>query len=277
MRIGNVTAENIRFFQPLLPDYIIRQCRQIFGCIKDGEICGVAACEQADEHYSLSWLWVVKEKRRQGVGSALLDYICKKAAGSIVEVHYPLEEEWCSILDYMLSKRSFELRVEKLPCIRLTRQQIRESALLNELVSKNSYQMNVQSLNRIPDFRFRELKRVCEQSGIYLVSRADFEGADQQLSMVLMDEEKISGVLLLHRCAQPRTWQLSLFYLAKSSLIWGVPFLQKAAERALAEPFSLQALEIACVNDRSLRLAERLVGNGTIYTELVSHGIRFLK
>lgn len=274
MKIENVTTENLWLFQSLLPDYIIRQRGQIFGCIKDGEICGVAACEQAAGRYSLSWLWVVEEKRRQGVGSALLDHIGQKAAGSILEVNYPTEEKWSSILDYMLAKRGFELWVEKLPCIWLTGQQLKESTLLTGLGSKSPCQAKIQSLDRVPAYRLRELRQVCEQKETYLVSRADFEGADQQLSMVLMEEEKVNGVLLLHRSVLPKAWQLSLFYLAKGSRIWGVPFLQKVAERALAEPFSLQELEIACVNDHSLRLAERLVGNGTVFTKSVNHGMK---
>lgn len=274
MGIITISKENAENFYSMIPNYLLHPKSRILGYEEDGTICGVAVLEELEGVSSLSWLWIDKEKRRKGIAKALIDTLCQAHAKHkrMLTVSYPAEEPWSRVMDYLFAVRGFELRVEKISCYLVTREQLLHSMLTKRDKKTEKQEKCVMPLAKLRGYQMAELKKRYEIRS-YLVSRVDFAGADKDMSMALVLDGKIEGLLLLHRMSQKGRYQLSLLFLAPDKLIWGTPFLRKAAANVLEERFGLEELEFTCVNKSAVLLAEHLFADGTKRQKLISHGI----
>lgn len=278
MSVVNISTGNAGSIRAMIPDYLLAQKVKIWGYMVEKQICGVVVLDQRNGGSSLPWIWVMEEHRKKGYGSALMDKVCQEMLkkGDILSVSYPAEETWSRVMEYMLAVRGFELEMETITSFQVTRQQLQHSMLaVNEKTKKG--EQNIIALDQLRAYQIAELKARYDGSDGYLVSRADFYGADQQHSMALVIDGRIEGTVLMHKTADQGCYKLSLFFIAQDKLIWALPLLRKAAAGMLRSSTDFQEIEFTCVNENALRAAEHIFGEGNPTRKLLGHGVLHTK
>lgn len=109
--------------------------------------------------------------------------------------------------------------------------------------------------------QMRSIIRGYEKRNAYMISRADYLNADRRYSMVLTIGEKLGGIALVRPSQEKDTYILDLLFLDKAAGTEGIRLLKEVLEALLSPVAHLKYLEFACVEENTLPLAKKLLGN----------------
>lgn len=244
-----------------MPPYEKLQLIRRFGCVVDDTAVGTAEIYITDEGCSLSWLWVAPEYRRRGIGSALLDKVCKIAAetdGHRLTVTYSADAMWAAVMEYMLLIRGFTVLVNTYPGYCFTKEQLLNLQLFQNL--DTAFHSHIVPLAEIPKQQLREFIIENLQWKRYLISHADYERADKKRSMALVDNGQIQGLTLVSTLDSEDKLSLDLLYLNKSSPKMALMLLRQTAEAAFEHPAGFKELHFLCIEDVAVKMCRRLMG-----------------
>lgn len=86
-----ITEDVQRWFWPLLPDSELRSVEQnssvyAIGAVEESTACGVLLFELADRMLQINYLIVADGYRRQGIGTGMVQYLCRLADEDVIPV-----------------------------------------------------------------------------------------------------------------------------------------------------------------------------------------------
>ena len=263
MALTVITNQNIALFQPILPQGVISRKSMMFGYVEDGIACATAVVEEMDKLYSLVWLWVAPAYRRRGIGSELLEVACRfsmERTGRWLDVSYPADAEYSGIFRYMFLRKGFRLQKQILSEYRLSRQEVSEAWFMKNM-DEQKEQALIIPLKQIEKNVLQVTVGQMEYQKQYVVSRADFQSADGECSMVLMKDGEVKGITLIHKEEGSGRMRLELFYLDPKHVMSGMLLLRRTVQAMLQQPEGLQEIRFTCIYDYVQQLAQRMLGN----------------
>lgn len=274
MKITRITRENLHAFKDALPSGGAIQSTVLLGCVLDQMAVGTAAVNVTEDGCSLTWLWVSSAHRGRGIGSALLDEVCRMAGSDPdvrLTVTYPADTPWTAVMEYMLLKRGFSVMMHTYPCFSFTKEELRSAPMLErvESLSGNSI-VPLAGLSRV---QLREVILECEQQGLGAACHADFTRADEERSMVLIRDGKFHGLTLVSTAGEGDVLSLDLLYLKKSGVGDALPLLRHTALAALMHPAGLREFHFICTEEAAVRICERVMGEKTAANKEYCHGV----
>lgn len=276
MEIVKITQQNLSDFQEILPVCKNYVPMYTLGCVMENTAVGGAIMYLTENGCSLFWLWVAPEYRRKGAGGTLLDEMCKIAlqtSGGNLSVTYPADAPWAYAMEYMLVSRGFRVRVHSYPQYRITREKLLEAPFMAHV--KAMEHSNVIAFSKLPRVQLRDFIMENRQMENYIVSHADFDRADEERSMALIQKGRIEGVLLVSTDGGEDVVSLDLFYLTKAALHSALALVRQAALTALHHPAGLRELRFLCIDEASVRLCRSLMGEQKTIPEEYCHGILY--
>lgn len=272
-------GEKKEAFRNLIPKRFLFQPVILLGCEDEGNLTGAAVVEKTGMDMRLLWIWVKEGFRRKGAGTALLDEavrLARKAEAECLRVVYAASEKSSPVLDYMLAKRYFDLTLENIASVRVTREELLASPLLAMRLPDAKPGVRVVPLQKAAPQQLQKLTRFYEARQEYMISRADYMNADRRQSMILMVGEKPGGMTLLQHRPEDGHFLLDLFFLEKYAGQDGIRLLKETAEALIPPVVHFKSLEFACVQKQAFSLAEKLLGDKSIYYESVTEGVLWL-
>lgn len=272
-------GEKKEAFRNLIPKRFLFQPVILLGCEDEGNLTGAAIVEKTGMDMRLLWIWVKEGFRRKGAGTALLDEavrLARKAEAECLRVVYAASEKSSPVLDYMLAKRWFDLTLENIASVRVTREELLASPLLAMRLPDAKPGVRVVPLQKAAPQQLQKLTRFYEARQEYMISRADYMNADRRQSMILMVGEKPGGMTLLQHRPEDGHFLLDLFFLEKYAGQDGIRLLKETAEALIPPVVHFKSLEFACVQKQAFSLAEKLLGDKSIYYESVTEGVLWL-
>lgn len=261
--------------QELIPARFWFRQVMVIKCEEEDTLLGAAVMEEMKDGYQMSWLWVKKEYRRQGVGSKLLDaaiVLTKQQNTEQLFLIYDSNSASSAVISYMLAKRRFELQEDSTANIHISRQQLLEAPLHSMQLREKKKGVRMIPLQYLTPKRMRSIIRGYEKRNAYMISRADYLNADRRYSMVLTIGEKLGGIALVRPSQEKDTYILDLLFLDKAAGTEGIRLLKEVLEALLSPVAHLKYLEFACVEENTLPLAKKLLGNIEITWEPSTEG-----
>lgn len=258
----------------LVPSGLIRPHTTVLACEDQEGYAGAAVLLEKGSSYTLLWLFVTPEKRRRGYGNALLKGAAlwaKKQDADRLSVVYEAGCESGPVLDCMLSRQYFLLKLERTARVRITRQELTASALMKfpDMPLKGGH--SITPLSHIGTLQLKQLIERCEKRGDSLVSQADYSQADARRSMVLLSGQEIRGMVLVHHEQEDGIVSIPLFFFEKEVVSESVGLLKNVAETLLEPAAGLKILEFSCMEPSVMKLADRFVAEKEIiWDEMVT-------
>lgn len=264
MALTVITEHNIEAFRSILPQGTVSGKAKLFGWVEEDVACASAVLDEMDAEYSLVWLWVAPVYRCRGIGSALLDAVCRfavQSGGNWLSVDYSAEEDWSRIFNYLLLRRGFRLERVLLPQYRLQMEALGDAWFMKQM-EKGQESQSIIPLQRLDAQQRKAMIERLEYQKKYLVSRADFDAADASCSMVLLKEGELKGVTLIRKTDdRGDSMCLELFYLDPKYITSGMALLRQTIQAILRQPEGVREIQFTCVSDISLQLTQRLIGD----------------
>ena len=195
---------------------------------------------------------------------------------SQLSVVYDAGCESSPVLELMLSRQQFLLKLERSARVRITREQLLASALMKLPDMPVKGGCSIVPLSHIGSLQLKQLMERCDKQGCSLVSQADYSQADAGRSMVLLPGQEIQGILLVQHETEDGRLSIPLLFIEREYIQDGMELLKRAAE-ALTEPTAgLQTLEFSCMENTVLKLADRFVADKEIIWDEMVTGERLL-
>lgn len=263
----------------LVPSGLIRPHTTVLACEDQEEYTGAVVLLENRNRYTLLWLFVTPEKRRKGYGNALLKGAAawaRKQGADRLSVVYEAECESGPVLESMLSRHYFLLKLERTARVRITRQQLTASALMKFPDMPLRGGRSITPLSHIGTLQLKRLIERCEKRGDSLVSQADYSQADASRSMALLSGQEIQGMILVRHEPEDGIISIPLFFIEKEFVPESVELLKKVAETLLEPAVGLKILEFACMEHSVLKLADRLVAEKEVIWDEMVTGERLL-
>ncbi len=281
MQIKNLTGKELKQAATLVPDYILREATLVLGCETKENLAGVAVLMKRDDDWVVTWLYVEEEYRRRGYGNALLDgavAAAKNTGAASLSMDLNGDSEGGRLAAAMLTKRFFRLHFERVARIRVTKEQFGKAVFFTDAkLAGDGKRLSSQvlSLRELKSAELAAFLEECEKRGNYLVSRADYRGADSRKSKALVYQGQIVGVLLLERTGE-KLYTIQLSYVEKKHQMEFVSLI-RAAGRSLQESESeWENLEFVCMDSSILQLAKHLFPEREIRWDCMITGERWL-
>ena len=263
----------------LVPPGLIRPHTTVLGCEDQDGYAGAAVLLEKGSRYTLLWLFVAPEKRRNGYGDALLKGAAawaKKQGADRLSVVYEAACESGPVLEYMLSRQHFLLKLERTARVRITRQQLTASALMKFPNMPLRGGSSITPLSHVGTLQLKRLIERCEKHGDSLVSQADYSQADAGRSMALLSGQEIQGMVLVRHESEDGIVSIPLFFIEKEFVSDSVGLLKKVAETLLEPAAGLKILEFSCMEHSVLKLADRFAAEKEIIWDEMVTGERLL-
>ena len=261
--------------QELIPTRFWFRQAMVIKCEEEGTLLGAAVMEEIRDSYQMSWIWVKKEYRRQGVGNQLLDaaiVLTKQQNAEQLFLIYDSNSADSAVISYMLAKRRFELQEDSTATIHITRQQLLEAPLYSMQLREKKNGARIIPLQYLTPNHMHSIIRGHEKRNAYMISRADYLNADRRYSMVLAIGEKLGGIALVRPSQEKDAYILDLLFLDKAAGAEGIRLLKEVLDALLSPAAHLNYLEFACVGENALPLAQKLLGNIEITWEPSTEG-----
>lgn len=263
-KIISITDSLFNLFAPMLPGKLMPSRQLLLGCIDEQTPLGCAVIDRGPASCCLSWIYVPEQFRSQGVGTMLGDAACEAILASpegVLNVSYDPDAPWSITLDGIIARLGGLLRTQKLPCFRITGEELRQSPLMQGVDLNTPVPSNIVTLHSLIPYQLRVLRSQCEQNGLFHVSRADFELADPRRSLVLLDSQLcVVGLTLVRELEEPGCLSLDLLYLAKGYSAQGLPLLRHTAAAILTDGAPFTQMQMICVNKSSEAIGLKLLG-----------------
>ena len=272
MAVEVITKENIYRFAKALPDWLEREENIVLGYVEE-EPCATAVLEETDDCWIISWLWVEPEYRGKGIGTLMLEALCKLATQKErkqIRIHYSPDKDWTLMLESILFKKGFLVTHQEIPKTVITR----EWFLYSEIFEKENVKKteNAHVFSEVPQYLIGEFLRGCEVKKRYLVDRDCVLRADKDLSTVLIKDGKIEGIVLVEKLMEEGIYELSLLYLSPQALKDSFSFLRYTADVFRESVKEFKEIHMICVNETTKRLAANLL-NTNLYMSKIGEGI----
>lgn len=272
MAVEVITKENIYRFAKALPDWLEREENIVLGYVEE-EPCATAVLEETDDCWIISWLWVEPEYRGNGIGTLMLEALCKLATQKErkqIRIHYSPDKDWTLMLESILFKKGFLVTHQEIPKTVITR----EWFLYSEIFEKENVKKpeNAHIYSEVPQYLIGEFLSGCEVKKRYLVDRDCVLRADKDLSTVLIKDGKIEGIVLVEKLMEEGIYELSLLYLSPQALKESFFFLRYTADVFRESVKEFKEIHMICVNETAKRLAANLL-NTNLYMSKIGEGI----
>lgn len=280
MQIKNLTGKELRQARVLAPDEILGKGTLVLGAITKETLAGVAVLMKCDLDWVITWLFVDPDYRKQGYGSALIQEAvseARNAGAALLSMDLEGDSEAGRVMAFMLTKHFFCLHFEQMASIQITREQLEKSVIFTDpryAIDNKKRSFKVASLKDVKSTELFAFQEGCERHGNYLVSRADYRGADGKVSKALVVGEKIAGVVLFERTGV-KDYELQLSYVEKKHQTEFISLIRAAAV-SLLEVDGWEKLDFVCMNSSVLQLAEHIFPEKEIVWNCIITGERWL-
>ncbi len=276
MRVSLLTEKEISKYGLRQQRTLIGGKERMIGCKAEEELLAYATVGKLDESVIIRDFYVREDSRGKGVGAALLDTICSHvmaASESEICVDYAMGEENSLQIQGMLFRRGFRMRCTEIATYEITKAELADSYLAkmeaNPIESKAYvFPLQVVTANQLKELIYRN-----EEMGNYLISRADYLGADRKRSKVLLSGDRIVGVILLEDTEEVGTTNVSLLYIEPRYLKKGFLMLKEAFDSLMEPGIGVKKLRFVCMNYNARRLAEFLFPKGECVQRWYARGI----
>ena len=281
MEIQKLTGSKLAAASRIVPLYILGEAEAVIGCEVDQNLVGAAALMKKDEEWVLTWLYVEPEQREKGYGSALLDEAIRTAwKGGCIIMTATLDQngEQAALVTAMLGRQGFILEWDSIVSIKVNKDQFQKAVFLTDAKyagatkDKNS---RVLPLHKVQSIDMANFIKKQERSWNYLVSRANYELADANLSKVLICDDQVEGVLLIESETEG-CYSIDLCYVSKKHQPGFVELCKALAKELLAPEQHFEKLTFACMEDSVKRLGEHIFPEHDVeYNDIVSGQLLF--
>ncbi len=281
MEIQKLTGSKLAAASRIVPLYILGEAEAVIGCEVDQHLAGAAALMKKDEEWVLTWLYVEPEHREKGYGNALLDEAIKIARkGGCVILTATLDQngEKAALVTAMLGRRGFILAWDSIVNINVNKDQFQKAVFLTDdkyAGATRDKNLRVLPLQKVQSIDLMNFVKKQERSGNYLVSRANYELADVNLSKVLICDDQVEGVMLIESEEEGK-YSIDLCYVSKKHQLGFVGLCKALAKELLAPENHFEKLSFACMEDSVKRLGEHIFPEHDVeYNDIVSGQLLF--
>lgn len=266
----------------IIPQQYVHDNDLVMFCEEKGTKVGAAVLMQREDDWVLNWLWIVPDARGKGYGSALLDEAIenvKKMGGKSLYIYINEKSPEKDRFLYMLTGRNFFLNKELIPKAYVTRDQLKRAVFFTDPKYKhkgNSSQIAISSLRQLGRQGIKKFISQSDKRQNYLVSRADYDNADIDLSFCLLHKDTVVGMVLIHPTSQDDEKSLSLCYVDSKYMLKIVPLLKEVAEELLRQPNKIERLSFYCIEENVVRLVDHVFPEKKLCMETIIEGQKFI-
>lgn len=265
MAISVVTfgEKELELLQDYIPDGLLSGfgLTHIFGAVEGEEIKGFEVVRQTDDNAAvLTWIYVFEEYRKQGIGNALLDYIVKQVepeSDQVLLVEYPAEIDDAKVLDYMLTRRNFDIWEEPISIGEIDRYTI-QNTLLADQDPDAEFDADIFRLEEVPTATLNDFMDKNEGLSIH---DFDIYNADKVLSLVLAKDGNMKGILLITPDEKFGEYMISNLYVEKKAVALVMGFLTQALDYLINTDNLIQKLSFLAQDKQAKDFIDHALSN----------------
>lgn len=261
MEFTKITEKNKKFFAKIMPSNFEQWGIRWYGCVVNQKAVASGGFIIGKEYCSIAWLWVAKEYRNQGIGTALLSYLCKQIPeefeGNII-ITYNTKKDWSVVIEYLLLKRDFVMEVYAYPKFSFTKQQLLEAPLVQK--GELEHDERMKPLIEVTHLQKKELLSKSVKKGSYPITALDLGQMNEERSIAFVEKGEIQGLVLVGAGEEKDILSLNLLYLKKEARKAALMLLRHTAKRVLNHPMGLREFHFLCTDEISIKICRELMG-----------------
>lgn len=261
--IKQVTETDYPRLAFLAPAHALSTATMVLACSIEETLLGTVLLMKKDKNWGLTWIYVLPEYQKQGIGSKLLDRAileARKNGARNLEVVLSGESKEELQFVSMLSQRDFYIDFQTEAILSLTRNQLKPAIFYSKPELLRWTKSSKESILPLRNVKPRQLDRFIknrERRHNYVASRADYASADPNLSRLLISDAQIVGAILVDRTGEG-TYSLELCFVEKDYLKALIRLMKNVSDQLLTAKEPLKQMEFSCGLESILTAAKKI-------------------
>jgi len=239
----------------------------IFGAVEGEEIKGFEVVRQTDENAAvLAWIYVFEKYRRQGIANELLDFIAKQVgedSDNALLAEYPSGLENGNTMDYMLTKRNFDIWQETIWIGEIDRYQLKNTFLADQNI-QDDFEGDIYRLEEVP---VSALNDFLDKNEALMIRDVDIYRADKVLSLVLGKNGKIRGIILVTPGEGYGNYVISQLYVDAKAVSMVVGFLARAMDYLINTDELIMKLSFLAQEQQAKYFIDHVLSSQVVWEE----------